>query len=568
MLLHLRHWLLLCLPALLLACGEKNDEPQPASGDTFPEHTDYRIYVVDNTGWDALALYSWGTVNDLTGKWPGKTSDGTLTVSGQRYAWFSVPVEDAYGCAQQLIFNNNNGGKQLADTPLTFGDDADYFFSITGSGATALSIKTGYKVDHDTGPIDATATVVATLSPVGNVFYNIYQVNPKLYGGSGAFQAIKGRLDAIASLGTEVLYLMPVYPQGKVKSVGSPYCISDFKGVNSSYGNLDDLRSLVNAAHEKGMKVMFDWVANHTAWDCAWVSEHPDWYKKDASGNIVCPTADGTWSDVAQLDYSNRELWAAMTEAMVYWLSELDIDGYRCDYAHGPTGSRSGDFDLFWQSVIGELKAIKPDFLMLAESDFSKLFDDGFDINYSRSTRSKLIEAYGSGKPQGFVTSFASASAACKEGQSKLVFVTNHDEASTASPVQDFRTKEGALGAFLLMRCLPASNLFYGSQEIAYPRAIDFCKNVSIAWDSNADYFNTFRNMLADIDAMRKDASGVFRTSTVRVAGPAVIISFDDGASLAVNTADSQVNVTMPADAVTALPGSFTLEPYAFLIVR
>lgn len=549
--------LFLALPLMLLtACKDKIEQPEPKpQEDVFPEHADYRVYVVDETGWPAIALYMWGAVNDLGGKWPGIQSGGTVTVKEQEYKWFSVPVADAYGCAEQLIFNNNNGGKQLADVPLTFGDAADYFFTVTDKGVSALNIKTGYTVEADHGPISATAEKIMDLVPSGGPYYNIYQVNPKLYGNNGAFKAIEGRLDDIVSLGCDVLYLMPIYTQGKQKSVGSPYCVADFKAVNTSYGSLDDLRSLVNSAHSKGLKVMFDWVANHTAWDCAWVTAHPSWYKKDGSGNIVCPTADGTWSDVAQLDYSNHELWDAMTDAMCYWLTELDIDGYRCDYAHGITGNKAGDFDSFWKEAIGALRTLKPGFVMLAESDFDKMYDDGFNITYSRATRSRLIEAYGNGRLQNFFNTFSSAAKNRAADQSKLVFVTNHDEASNASPVQDFRTADGALGAFILMRCLPASNLLYGSQEVAFPGAIDFCKNVSVSWTSNADYFARFKSAMQTLSGI--DMSGKIEAWA---AGPVAILVFQSGAAVYVNTSASEVNFTMQGHS-----GTITLAPYGFL---
>ena len=129
--------------------------------------------------------------------------------------------------------------------------------------------------------------------------YQIYQVNPKLYGNSGAFGKIQARLDDIKALGTDVFYLMPVYAEGKEKAIGSPYCIKNFKEVNVSYGTLEELKSLVDAAHAKGMKVMFDWVANHTSWDNVWITEHPEWYEHKADGSIAWPTKDGEWKDVA-----------------------------------------------------------------------------------------------------------------------------------------------------------------------------------------------------------------------------------------------------------------------------
>ena len=116
--------------------------------------------------------------------------------------------------------------------------------------------------------------------------------------------------------------------------MNSPYCIKDYKKLNTRYGTKKDLKELVDAAHAKGMKVILDWVANHTSWDNAWVTEHPDWYTQDANGNVVQPQ-EQPWADVADLNFDNETMQQAMIDAMKYWVTEIGIDGYRCDYAEG-----------------------------------------------------------------------------------------------------------------------------------------------------------------------------------------------------------------------------------------
>jgi hypothetical protein len=549
--------LLILAFVVLFSCKPSATEPSKQQDETFPQHQGYRVYVVDQTGWNAINMYVYGAVNDLGGNWPGIKKGGDVTVKGQKYAYFPVDSKSAYGLKENLIFNNGSG-TQLKEVSISFGDNADYFFTVTASGATPLSINTGYKVEADTSPREASASKIGEIKPSGATYYNIYQVNPKLYGNSGAFNAIKGRLDDIEALGMDVLYLMPVYKQGREKAIGSPYCIADYTAVNTSYGSLDDLKALVDAAHGKGMKVMFDWVANHTAWDCAWIKDHPDWYKKDGSGNITYPTADGTWTDVAQLDFSNTSLHAAMTDAMKYWVTELDIDGYRCDYAHGPDGRRTGDFDTFWTSAISELRALKPGFLMLAESDYDKMFTDGFDMNYSRATRNKLIEVYGSGTVASFISTFTSEAGKAPEGCSRLVFATNHDEAASSSVTTDFRTAEGALGAYLILRSLPASNLFYGSQEIAFASTINFFNTLTIDWSVKPDYFKAMKEAIAKVDTIKGNI-------TAWGAGPVLILSFENGALL-VNTSATTVNVTVPDGVSAKLPSSLTVEPYGYAV--
>lgn len=160
----------------------------------------------------------------------------------------------------------------------------------------------------------------------------IYQVNTRAFSATHNFQGVTARLDSIKNLGVNVIYLMPIYTVGSLKSINSPYCIKNYKGISPEFGTMTDLRTLVDGAHARGMSVMLDWVANHTAWDHAWMTNKA-WYKQDASGNIVSPNG---WTDVAQLDFSNTAMRLEMIYSMKYWVYEANVDGFRCDYADGP----------------------------------------------------------------------------------------------------------------------------------------------------------------------------------------------------------------------------------------
>ena len=328
---------------------------------------------------------------------------------------------------------------------------------------------------------------------------NIYQVNPKLYGKSGAYGKIQARLDDIKALGTDVLYLMPVYTEGKDKSVGSPYCIKDFKGVNPDYGTLAELKGLVDAAHGKGMKVLFDWVANHTSWDNAWTSEHSDWYEKDAKGNIVSPSRDGAWADVAQLNYENKDLWNGMIDAMKYWIDECGIDGFRCDYAHGVK-------DDFWKEAISQLKAKKSDFIMLAESDYTRMFDDGFDIIFDRAMKSHVQGLVNGGSASDFFSWYKEDLASAPGSKTKLFFITNHDDCNTASPIAEFKNKDGALAAFFLMASLNGSPMIYGSQENGYEKTINFFNTMDFNFTANAAYTTKYNKVMAALSGLDRGA--------------------------------------------------------------
>ena len=364
------------------------------------------------------------------------------------------------------------------------------------------------------------ATEVLTLPATARDHYQIYQVNLKLYGSSGAFGKVQARLDEIKSLGTDILYLMPVYPEGKKNAIGSPYCIQDFKGVNGSYGTLAELKSLVDAAHAKGMKVMFDWVANHTSWDNPWITEHPEWYEHKADGSIAWPTKDGEWKDVAQLDYSKKELWTAMEDALEYWVTELGIDGYRCDYAHGVR-------DDFWKDAIPKLKAKKQGFLMLAESDFERMFDDGFDIIFDRAMKSRMRNVIGSSSSsKSFFTWYKDDQDKAPAPKTKLFFVTNHDDATTDVPSTQFKSADGALAAYVLMAALNGSSMLYGSQEVGYNKTINFFNTQTMDWTANAALLKKYQNALQALAQV--DRSGAMTASesegVVYVAYPKALI--------------------------------------------
>ena len=364
------------------------------------------------------------------------------------------------------------------------------------------------------------ATEVLTLPATARDHYQIYQVNLKLYGSSGAFGKVQARLDDIKALGTDFLYLMPVYAEGKKDAIGSPYCIKDFKDVNGSYGTLAELKALVDAAHAKGMKVMFDWVANHTSWDNGWITTHSEWYEHKADGSIAWPTKDGEWKDVAQLDYSKKELWAAMEDALEYWVTTLGIDGYRCDYAHGVR-------DDFWKEAIGRLKALKPGFVMLAESDFERMFDDGFDIIFDRAMKSRMRNVIGSSSSsKSFFTWYKSDQEKAPAPKTKLFFVTNHDDATSDVPSTQFKSADGALAAYVLMAALNGSSMLYGSQEVGYNKTINFFNTQTMDWSANAELKKKYQDALQAL--AKVDRSGAMTASesegVVYVAYPKALV--------------------------------------------
>ncbi|MFN5093018.1 MAG: alpha-amylase family glycosyl hydrolase [Bacteroidota bacterium] len=203
----------------------------------------------------------------------------------------------------------------------------------------------------------------------------IYEVNVRQHTAAGTFSALEKDLPRIDSLGIDILWLMPIHPIGDLNrkgSLGSYYSVKNYVGVNPEFGSLADFKHLVATAHQLGMKVIIDWVGNHTAWDHPWMNQHPDWYTRDANGNVIPPVAD--WSDVADLNFDNQEMRKEMIRSLEFWVKECDIDGYRCDVAMMvPTD--------FWDDARAALDAIKPVF-MLAEAEQKDHHLKAFDMSY------------------------------------------------------------------------------------------------------------------------------------------------------------------------------------------
>ena len=104
------------------------------AANSIPSHEGtIRVYVDNQAGWEAVALYQWGDVNDLGGGWPGVQPAGTAKIAGVEYTYFEYAVADVEGLAQNLIFNNNGAGVQAADQAVTFSADVpDHFYLIYG----------------------------------------------------------------------------------------------------------------------------------------------------------------------------------------------------------------------------------------------------------------------------------------------------------------------------------------------------------------------------------------------------------------------------------------------------
>lgn len=317
----------------------------------------------------------------------------------------------------------------------------------------------------------------------------MYQVNPRVFASSASFNAVADRLDSIRGLGVNVVWFMPINEVGKEKSVNSPYCVKDYRALNPEFGTMDEFRNVVAQCHDRGMAVLIDWVPNHTSWDSDWL-QHKEWYTQDAAGNIIHPANTG-WKDVADLNFDNSEMRLAMIDAMKFWVTEVGIDGFRCDAA---------DFVPyhFWKQALDSLRAL-PDrqLLMLAEGKRKDHFDAGFDMNYAWDFLEQVREVFlkDSCATSLFTTNRGEYDT-IPAGKMKLRFTTNHDESMKMSPVKEFRSERGAMAAFVLTTYLHGGALIYSSQEVGYPQRVDFFRYCPVDWTANQALWKEYETLM------------------------------------------------------------------------
>jgi glycosidase len=304
----------------------------------------------------------------------------------------------------------------------------------------------------------------------------IYQINTRQFTAAGTFRAAQEHLPRLSELGAVILWLMPVQVIGEKNrkgTLGSPYAVKDYYAVEPDLGTLSELKDFVRAAHDQGMYVILDWVANHTAWDSNLVAEHPEWYARDWKGDYR-PTPWWDWVDIIDLDYANAELREYMTEAMKYWVSEVDIDGYRCDVAgFVPTD--------FWETVRAELDLIKPVF-MLAEWEARDLHAAAFDMTYAWSWNETLHRiAMGTGDLEQLRIYYAWNEKAYPADGMRMTFVSNHDK--NAWEGTEFEQFGDALEAAVVLSVVgEGMPLIYSGQEAGNDRRLEFFERDPIVW--------------------------------------------------------------------------------------
>jgi len=306
---------------------------------------------------------------------------------------------------------------------------------------------------------------------------SIYQINTRQFTPEGTLRAAEEQIPRLKELGVTILWLMPIHPIGQKNrkgTLGSPYAVQDYLKVNPELGTLDDLKHFVATAHQQGMYVILDWVANHTAWDNVLVTQHPEWYARNWKGDFR-PTPWFDWSDIIDLDYSHPELRKYMTDALKYWVREAGIDGYRCDVA----GFVPIDF---WNNVRKELEAIKPVF-MLAEWESRDLHEYAFDMTYAWTWYDVVREITTGRKHDlgGLRNYYAWNEGYFPPNIMRMTFVSNHDKNSWDGT--EFEQFGAGLNAAIVLSCVgEGMPLVYNGQEAGNRKRLKFFEKDPIVW--------------------------------------------------------------------------------------
>ncbi len=318
---------------------------------------------------------------------------------------------------------------------------------------------------------------------------NIYEVNIRQYSAEGSFNAFAESLPRLKDMGVETLWIMPIHPIGKINrkgTLGSYYSIADFKGVNPEFGTVTDFKNLVQLAHDLGMKLIMDWVANHAAWDNVWTNNHPEYFVRDEEGNFKAPY---DWTDVIQIDHSNAAEQDAMIDAMQYWITQFDIDGFRADLAHLTPLS-------FWKKARTAIEPLKPNLFWLAESEeieYHEVFDATFTWEWMHTT-----ENYYKGKT-GFNSLYdvlAKYNSSFPEQAHRMYFTSNHDENTWNGT--GFEKYGDMLQCLAVFSCTwNGIPLIYSGQEMPNTKRLAFFEKDIIEWNGEYQLHDFYKTLLA-----------------------------------------------------------------------
>ncbi len=391
----------------------------------------------------------------------------------------------------------------------------------------------------------------------------IYEVNIRQYTQEGTFNAFSEHIPRLKEMGVNVLWFMPVFPISETKrkgTLGSYYAVSDFREVNPEFGTKEDLINLIDKCHAYGLKVILDWVPNHTGWDHKWIKSNPDFYTKDSSGNITDPL-DGNgvsmgWQDVADLNYSNPEMRKTMIGDLLHWVVDHKVDGYRMDIAWGVPLD-------FWKECSDTLRKLNPSLFMLAEADIPEQVNNGYFNSCYGWKLHHIMNAVAKGQQNvdSIMHWFNHDRKAIADGQI-MQFITNHDENSWSG--SEFERMGDGYKAFAIMAMtFDGIPLIYSGQEKPLVKRLEFFEKDHINFDQFKDL--SFYQTLCQLKSKQKALwNGKFGSMAEKIGNSDYILAYerekDDSKVVAIlNLSSQKRKVTLTKD-IPAMYDVFELE--------
>lgn len=259
----------------------------------------------------------------------------------------------------------------------------------------------------------------------------VYQINPRTFSREGTIKAVTDELPRLKELGFRIMYLCPVFEEdnsedrsfwsarqkkSETDNPKNPYRMNNYFKIDSEYGTEDDLREFIEEAHRLGMRVLLDLVYLHIGPNAPILKRHPEFARQDADGNTVCTD----WN-FPYLDYNSDGLREYLWCNMIYYIGEMDVDGFRCDVGDGVPLD-------FWVEARRRMKAVKPDSVLINEgSNWNNLLK-GFNSSYCFDWHVNLYKAFSGEISAAECRAFLEKLANEIPSGAKLIFdIDNHD---------------------------------------------------------------------------------------------------------------------------------------------
>ena len=399
----------------------------------------------------------------------------------------------------------------------------------------------------------------------------IYEVFVRNFSPEGNLKGVEAQIPRLKELGVDVVWLMPIYKLGDVGKWGpysSPYAIKNYKQIDPDNGTEQDLRDLVKTVHDNGMEIWFDWVGNHTSMDNVWVTSNPEFYTRNGE-DFVHPFG-GVWKDVYELDRNSEAMQDSMVSAMKYWVDNFDIDGYRCDYASGPSPE-------LWRKASEQvLKNGKRIGWLAEDSSKPSLMKKGyFDYNYCWDFQEKVLKHFAqdsvlnvdklrvacdllanTGMTEGEVKAPEDTISNPYEGRSRMVYLVNHDVLQDQGGSEDLVYGKYLRPLTVLEFTVYGMPLIYNGQEIQYQSGgrVSLAEKTPIDWSkpdtTMTNLIKTLTNLKHTQAALRTGAQSG-KLTNLTTSQDATVYAYkrtsgDDNVVGMLNFGDSDVEFTVP----------------------